>query len=69
MTLSSWALARWLRLRTIRALVWTGLGLALVAGTEISGVLIVLVSLAVIAGVSWRSGVRRALAHTALAAW
>lgn len=66
-TLSSWALARWLRLRTVRALVWTGLGLALVAGTEISGVLIVLVSLAIIAGVSWRSGVRRALAHTALA--
>jgi 4-amino-4-deoxy-L-arabinose transferase-like glycosyltransferase len=67
-TLSSWALARWLRLRTIRALVWTGLALAVAAGTEITGVLVVLVSLAVIVGVSWTSGVRRALAHAALAA-
>jgi len=66
-TLSSWALARWLRLRTIRALVWTGLGLAVVAGTSISGALVVLVSLAVIVGVSWTSGVRRAVAHAALA--
>ncbi|HEY9484338.1 MAG TPA: glycosyltransferase family 39 protein [Micromonosporaceae bacterium] len=67
-TLSSWALARWLRLRTIRAVVWTGLALALTAGTSISGALVVLVSLAVILGASWRSGVRRALAYTGLAA-
>jgi Dolichyl-phosphate-mannose-protein mannosyltransferase len=67
-TLSSWALARWLRLRTTRALVWTGLALALTAGTSISGALVVLVSLAVILGASWRSGVRRALARTGLAA-
>ena len=67
-TLSSWALARWLRLRTTRALVWTGLAMALTAGTSISGALVVLVSLAVILGASWRSGVRRALAGTGLAA-
>ena len=53
-TLSSWALARWLRLRTIRALVWTGLALALTAGTSISGALVVLVSLAVIVGAAAR---------------
>jgi 4-amino-4-deoxy-L-arabinose transferase-like glycosyltransferase len=67
-TLGSWALARWLRLRTTRALVWTGLALALVAGTQISGALVVLVSLAVIAGAGWRSGVRRALGQAGLAA-
>ncbi len=67
-TLSSWALARWLRLRTVRALAWTGLALALTAGTSISGALVVIVSLAVILGASWRSGVRRAFVHTGLAA-
>lgn len=69
-TLSSWALARWLRLRTTRALVWTGLALGLVAGTQISGALVVLVSLAVIAGAGWRSGAgtRRVLSQVGLAA-
>jgi len=67
-TLSSWALARWLRLRTVRALVWTGLSVAVTAGTSISGTLVALAGLAVILGVGWRSGVRRALAHTGLAA-
>jgi hypothetical protein len=65
-TLSSWALARWLRLRTVRALVWTGLAFALTAGTSISGALVVLAGLGVILGTTWRSGVRRAFAHTAL---
>jgi hypothetical protein len=67
-TLSSWALARWLRLRTVRALVWTGLALAVTAGTSISGALVVLVGLAVIVGVRWRGGVRRALADAGLVA-
>jgi hypothetical protein len=67
-TLSSWALARWLRRRTVRGLVWTGLALALTAGTSISGALVVLVSLGVIVGASWRGGVRRALAHAGLVA-
>jgi hypothetical protein len=67
-TLCSWALARWLRLRSTRALVWTGLAMGAVAGTEISGLLVVLASLAVIGWVTWPSGARRALASAALAA-
>jgi Dolichyl-phosphate-mannose-protein mannosyltransferase len=66
--LSSWALARWLRLRSRRALLWTGLALAAVAGSSISGLLVVLAGLAVIAGASWRSGIRCVLARTGLAA-
>jgi hypothetical protein len=66
--LSSWALARWLRVRTVRALVWTGVAFAATAGTSISGALVVIAGLAVILGVSWRSGVRRAFGYAALVA-
>ena len=67
-TLCSWALARWLRLRSARALVWTGLAMGAVAGTEISGLLVVLAGLAVIVWAAWPSGARRAWASAALAA-
>ena len=66
-TLSSWALVRWLRLRRARGLVWVGLTLAAVADSQISGLLIVAGSLAVIVGFQWRSGIRRALASAGLA--
>ncbi|HEU0239447.1 MAG TPA: glycosyltransferase family 39 protein [Micromonosporaceae bacterium] len=66
--LSSWALARWLRLRTTRALVWTGLALALTASTSISGALVVLVGVGVVVGVHWKTGVRRAFAYGGLVA-
>ena len=66
-TLSAWALVRWLRLRRTRGLVWVGLALAAVAGSQISGLLIVASSLAVIVGFQWRSGIRRALASAGLA--
>ena len=66
--LSAWALVRWLRFRRARGLIWVGLALAAVADTQISGLLIVAGSLAVIAGFQWRSGIRRALAHAGLAA-
>src|ERR1039457_3317246 len=39
-TLCSWALARWLRLRSTRALVWTGLAIGAAAGTQISGLIV-----------------------------
>jgi hypothetical protein len=71
--MASWALARWLRLRSRRALVWLGLALALVALSDISGLLVVAAALAVVAVVTFReaaslrSGVREALAGTALA--
>jgi 4-amino-4-deoxy-L-arabinose transferase-like glycosyltransferase len=66
-TLSSWALARWLRLRTTRALLWTGAALALTAGTSITGAFVVLVSLLVIGGVSVRRDWRRALRDVVVA--
>ena len=66
-TLSAWALVRWLRLRRTRGLAWVGLALAAVAGSQISGLLIVASSLAVIVGFQWRSGIRRALASAGLA--
>jgi hypothetical protein len=71
--LASWALARWLRLRSRRALVWLGLALALVALSDISGLLVVVAALAAVAVVTFRdaashrSGVRQALAGIALA--
>jgi 4-amino-4-deoxy-L-arabinose transferase-like glycosyltransferase len=42
-TLSSWALLRWLRLRSTSALAWLGLGLGLAAAaeTQVTGVLVV----------------------------
>jgi hypothetical protein len=67
-TLCTWALARWLRLRSTRALVWTGLAMGAAAGTQISGLIVVLAALAVIGCVTWRSGARRALASAGLAA-
>ena len=67
-TLSAWALARWLRLRRTHGLAWVGLALAAVAGSQISGLLIVASSLTVIVGFQWRSGIVRALASAGLAA-
>jgi len=52
--LAAWALARWLRLRSTRALGWLGLALAGAALTEISGLLIVAAGLTVVAGMSLR---------------
>jgi len=46
--LSSWALVRWLRRRTVRGLVWLGLAFAAVAGSQISGLLVVALGLAVV---------------------
>jgi hypothetical protein len=71
---ASWALARWLRLRSRRALAWLGLALGWAALSDISGLLVVAAGLAVVAGVtlreapSLRSGAQRALARTAPAA-
>jgi 4-amino-4-deoxy-L-arabinose transferase-like glycosyltransferase len=67
-TLCSWALARWLRLRSTQTLVWTGLAMGAAAGTQISGLIVVLATLAVIGCVTRRSGARRALASAGLAA-
>jgi len=65
--LSSWALLRWLRLRSTRALAWLGLALAAAAETQVTGVLLVASALAVVMAAQWRSGVARALARAALA--
>ena len=69
--LSSWALVRWLHRRTLRALGWLGLAFAAVAGSQISGLLVVASGLAVVLvaqGVSLgRPGAVRALGHTVLA--
>jgi 4-amino-4-deoxy-L-arabinose transferase-like glycosyltransferase len=65
--LSSWALARWLRLRSRRSLHWLGLALAGPALTEISGLLITAAGLAVVAAAGWRSGVRPAIARAGAA--
>ncbi|MGA2825980.1 MAG: glycosyltransferase family 39 protein [Streptosporangiaceae bacterium] len=65
--LSAWALVRWLRTRRTGALVWVGLALGAVADSQISGLLIVASSLAVIVVFQWRSGIRRALASAGLA--
>ena len=67
-TLCSWALARWLRLRTTRALGWAALAMTAAAGTEISGLLVALAALTVIAIASWPSGARRACANAGRAA-
>ena len=64
--LSAWALARWLRSRCTRGLIWVGLALGAAAITQISGLLVVAGSLAVILAVEWRAGIQRAVAHTAL---
>jgi hypothetical protein len=72
--LSSWALARWLRLRSRRALAWLGLALAGAALSEISGLLVAAAALAVVAAATVRegagrgSGARQALARTAAVA-
>jgi 4-amino-4-deoxy-L-arabinose transferase-like glycosyltransferase len=66
-TLSSWALLRWLRRRDRRALAWLGLGLAAAAETQVTGLLVVVAALAVVVAAEWRSGVARALAHAGLA--
>jgi hypothetical protein len=67
-SLSAWALTRWLRLRSTRALAWLGLALASAAASQASGLLAVAVGLAVIVMMRWRSGVRRVLADAGLAA-
>jgi Dolichyl-phosphate-mannose-protein mannosyltransferase len=70
---ASWVLARWLRLRSRRALLWLGLALAGAALSDISGLLVVASALAVVAVATFReaaclrSGARQALAHIALA--
>jgi hypothetical protein len=46
--LASWALVRWLRRRTWRALCWLGLAFAAVASSQISGLLVVACGLAVV---------------------
>ena len=46
--LSSWALVRWLRRRTRRALSWLGLAFAAVAGSQFSGLVVVACGLAVV---------------------
>ncbi len=70
--IASWALARWLRLRSRRALVWLGLALAGAALSEMSGLLVVAAGLGVVLvatlgeAPSLRSGARRALARAVL---
>ena len=66
-TLSSWALLRWLRRRDTRTLTWLGLGLAAAAETQVTGLLVVAAALAVVVAAEWRSGVARALARAGLA--
>jgi 4-amino-4-deoxy-L-arabinose transferase-like glycosyltransferase len=66
-TLSAWALTRWLRLRSTRALVWLGLALGATAASQVSGLLVVAGGLAVVVGAGWRTGIRRALADVGLA--
>ncbi len=66
-TLSSWALLRWLRRRDTRALAWLGLGLAAAAETQVTGLLVVVSALIVVVVAEWRSGVARAFAHAGLA--
>jgi 4-amino-4-deoxy-L-arabinose transferase-like glycosyltransferase len=67
-TLASWALARWLRTGTTRALVLAGLAAGCAAAAEMSGLLVVLASVLVIAARSWRAGgVRRALCQASIA--
>jgi 4-amino-4-deoxy-L-arabinose transferase-like glycosyltransferase len=66
--LGSWALARWLRLRSTRALVWVGLALAAAAASQITGLLVAATGLAVIAAAGRRSGVRHPFAAAGLAA-
>jgi len=67
-SLSAWALTRWLRLRSTRALAWLGLALASAAASQASGLLAVAVGLAVIVMMRWRSGMRRVLTDAGLAA-
>jgi 4-amino-4-deoxy-L-arabinose transferase-like glycosyltransferase len=66
-TLSSWALLRWLRRRDTGALAWLGLGLGAAAQTQVTGLLVVAAALAVVVAVEWRSGVVRTLALAGLA--
>ena len=66
-TLSSWALLRWLRLRDARRLAWLGLALGVTADAQVTGLLVVASSLLVVAAAQWRSGVGRALARAAAA--
>jgi 4-amino-4-deoxy-L-arabinose transferase-like glycosyltransferase len=69
--LSCWALVRWLHRRALRALGWLGLTFAAVAGTQISGLLVVASGLAVVLVAQLlalgRPGAVKALAHTVLA--
>jgi 4-amino-4-deoxy-L-arabinose transferase-like glycosyltransferase len=69
--LSSWALVRWLRRRTVGSLTGLGLAFAAVADTQISGLLVVACGLAVVLVAQLvtlgRSGLPRALGHTVLA--
>ena len=67
-TLSSWALLRWLRWRDTRRLAWLGLALAAAAETQVTGLLVVASGLVVVVADQWRAGIIRALTRAALAA-
>ena len=64
--LASWALARWLRVRSRRALVALGIALAAALMSEATGVLVLAGALAVVAMCASSSGLRRAMAETGL---
>jgi 4-amino-4-deoxy-L-arabinose transferase-like glycosyltransferase len=66
--LSSWALLRWLRSSDTRRLAWLGLALGVAAGTQVTGLLVVVAALVVVVAAQWRSGVAHAVASAALAA-
>jgi 4-amino-4-deoxy-L-arabinose transferase-like glycosyltransferase len=63
---NSWALLRWLRTRSVMALVAVGLTGALVASSQITGLLIVVVDVALVVVVSRDAGARRAVSRGAL---
>jgi 4-amino-4-deoxy-L-arabinose transferase-like glycosyltransferase len=66
--LACWALLRWLRLRTTRALAWLGLTLGVAASMQVTNLLVAAVALATVTAAQWRGGPARALARAALAA-
>lgn len=66
-TLSCLAMLRWLRSRSGAALAWLGPALAVVAETQVTGLLVVAFGLAVIVITEWRSGVITALIRAGVA--
>jgi 4-amino-4-deoxy-L-arabinose transferase-like glycosyltransferase len=63
---NSWALLRWLRTRSVVALVTLGLTGALVASSQITGLLVVVADVVVVIEASRRTGARRAVSLGAL---